>query len=151
MELLANPMTVQPMDVRSDAQLQPAYEVIEKAIATRRFRARRWLWPIAESFSACIREMSYDAKAAATMPTTMYDIASLTKVVRRHAGGEIDGGDFAVPLDLDAKIERYLPEWASGPNAEWRHRVTVRHLLTHTSGLPPFKEYGGRRRTSRTR
>src|SRR5204863_6210 len=34
-----------------------------------------------------------------------------------------------------------LPEWASGPNAEWRHRVTVRHLLTHTSGLPPFKEY----------
>src|SRR2546422_8703792 len=36
-ELSANPMTVQPMDVRSDAQLQPAYEVIEKAIADKAF------------------------------------------------------------------------------------------------------------------
>src|SRR5258708_24031313 len=72
----------------------------------------------------------------------MYDIASLTKVVATTTlVAKLAEGDFAVPLDLDAKIERYLPEWASGPNAEWRHRVTVRHLLTHTSGLPPFKEY----------
>ena len=79
----------------------------------------------------------------------MYDVASLTKVVATTTLVEkLAEGDFAVPLDLDAKIERYLPEWASGPNAEWRHRVTVRHLLTHTSGLPPFKEYW---RTSRNK
>jgi len=35
-------MTVQPMDVRGEAQLQPAYGVIEKAVADRRFRGRRW-------------------------------------------------------------------------------------------------------------
>src|SRR5882762_2569762 len=46
-----------------------------------------------------------------------------------------------VPLDLRIQIQRYLPEWASGPNTDWRHKVTVRHLLTHTSGLPAFKEY----------
>jgi CubicO group peptidase (beta-lactamase class C family) len=73
-------------------------------------------------------------------------------------------GDFPSPLDLDAPIERYLPEWIDGPQSEgphkvvvknlkelsawqddrqiaWRHKVTVRHLMTHTSGLPPFKEY----------
>src|SRR5207245_4875347 len=83
-----------------------------------------------------------DAKSGATVPSTMYDIASLTKVVATSTlVAKLAEGDFAVPLDLDAKIERYLPEWPSGPNAEWRHRVTVRHLLTHTSGLPPFKEY----------
>src|SRR5260370_38074802 len=72
----------------------------------------------------------------------MYDSASLTKVVgTRTLVAKLGEGDFAVPLDLDAKIERYVPEWTSGPNAEWRHRGTVRHLLTHTSGLPPFKEY----------
>src|SRR5258708_9025349 len=72
----------------------------------------------------------------------MYDMASLTKVVETTTlVAKLTEGDFAVPLDLDAKIERYLPEWASGPQPEWRHHVTVRHLLTHTSGLPPFKEY----------
>src|SRR5580692_4921520 len=37
MELPANPMTVQPMDTRGEAQLQPAYDVIEKAIADKAF------------------------------------------------------------------------------------------------------------------
>ncbi|MGA2428698.1 MAG: serine hydrolase, partial [Candidatus Acidiferrum sp.] len=75
----------------------------------------------------------------------MYDIASLTKVVvTTTLSAKLVEGDFPVPLDLDAKVERYLPEWAASANGqdlEWRHKVTVRHLLTHTSGLPPFKEY----------
>src|SRR5258708_648198 len=33
MELPATQMTVQPMDARGEAQLQPAYNVIEKAVA----------------------------------------------------------------------------------------------------------------------
>src|SRR5205807_3332087 len=44
-------------------------------------------------------------------------------------------------LQLDAPIATYLPEWAAGPNPEWRRNVTLRHLLTHTSGLPPHKPY----------
>jgi CubicO group peptidase (beta-lactamase class C family) len=49
--------------------------------------------------------------------------------------------DFPSPLDLDAPIERYLPEWATGPQPEWRHKVTARNLMTHSSGLPAFQEY----------
>jgi len=142
-ELPANPMTVQPTDARGDAQLQPAYEVIEKAIADKAFPGAT----LAVGYRGKVAihafgKLSYDAKAAKVRPTTMYDIASLTKVVATTTlVAKLAEGDFPVPLDLDAKIERYLPEWARGPQPEWRHRVTVRHLLTHTSGLPPFKEY----------
>ncbi|OLD82746.1 MAG: hypothetical protein AUF67_02950 [Acidobacteria bacterium 13_1_20CM_58_21] len=142
-ELPANPMTVQSMETQGEAQLQPAYDVIEKAIADKGFPGATLA--VGYRGKLAVRsfgKLSYDAKAAATAPTTMYDIASLTKVVATTTlVAKLAEGDFAVPLDLDAKIERYLPEWPSGPNAEWRHRVTLRHLLTHTSGLPPFKEY----------
>src|SRR5215813_9810401 len=37
MELPANPMKLQPMDVRGEAQLQPAYQVLEKAIVDKAF------------------------------------------------------------------------------------------------------------------
>jgi beta-N-acetylhexosaminidase len=142
-ELPANPMTLQPMDARGEGQLRPAYEVIEQAIADKAFPGAT----LAVGFRGKVAihafgKLSYDAKAAAVKPSTMYDIASLTKVlVTTTLVAKLAEGDFAVPLDLDAKIERYLPEWASGPQPEWRHRVTVRHLLTHTSGLPAFKEY----------
>src|SRR6266566_699058 len=141
-ELAANPMTLQPMDARGEAQLRPAYDVVEKGIADKAFPgATLALGYRGKVAIHAFGKLSYDTKAA-TAPATMYDIASLTKVVvATTLVAKLAEGDFAVPLDLDAKIERYLPEWASGPNAEWRHRVTVRHLLTHTSGLPPFKEY----------
>src|SRR6266478_2527837 len=143
MELQANPMALQPMDVRGEAQLQPAFSVIEKAISDKAFPGATLAVGYRGKVSVrTFGKLSYDAKSAATVPATMYDIASLTKVVATTTlVAKLAEGDFAVPLDLDAKIERYLPEWGSGPNAEWRHRVTVRHLLTHTSGLPPFKEY----------
>jgi len=142
-ELPANPMALQPMDERGKAQLQPALEVIGKAISEKAFPGAT----LAVGYRGKVSvhgfgKVSYDAKAAATKLDTMYDIASLTKVVATTTlVAKLAEGDFAVPLDLDAKIERYLPEWGSGPNEVWRHRVTVRHLLTHTSGLPAFKEY----------
>jgi len=37
MQVPANPMTLQPMDVRGEALLKPAFEVIEKAIGDRAF------------------------------------------------------------------------------------------------------------------
>src|SRR5467141_1315976 len=143
MELPASPMTVQPMDLRGEAQVQPAYGVIEKAVADKAFPGATLAVGYRGKVSVrSFGKLSYDAKATVTKPNTMYDIASLTKVVATTTlVAKLAEGDFAVPLDLDAKIEQYLPEWASGPNADWRHRVTVRHLLTHTSGLPPFKEY----------
>jgi CubicO group peptidase (beta-lactamase class C family) len=66
---------------------------------------------------------------------TLWDLASLTKVVGLTSVimQLVEQGT----VDLDAPLQRYLPDW-TGRNKE---RVTVRHLLTHTSGLPAFKAY----------
>jgi CubicO group peptidase (beta-lactamase class C family) len=65
--------------------------------------------------------------------TTVYDLASLTKVLvlTTLAMMAVDEGKLA----LDTAVQVYLPEFA-GPGKE---RVTVRHLLTHSSGLPAHR------------
>lgn len=142
-ELRGNPMMLEAMDVHSETKLQPVYQVIEGAIADKAFPGATLAIGYRGSVAIhAFGKLSYDAKAADVGPDTMYDIASLTKVVvTTTLVAELAEGDFPVPLDLDAKVERYLPEWAAGPQPDWRHRVTVRHLMTHTSGLAPFKEY----------
>ena len=158
MEVPANPMKLQPMDARAEAQLHPVYDVVEKAIADKAFPGATLAVGYRGKLAIhAFGKLSYDAKSAAVVPTTMYDIASLTKVVATTTlVARLLEGDFPVGLDLDAKVERYLPEWTAtrgsaqglqsllhedAKDLEWRRRVTVRHLLTHTSGLPPFKEY----------
>jgi len=143
LELPADPMKLQPMDVRSEAQLQPAFDVVETAIKDKAFPGATLAVGYRGKVSLhSFGKLTYDAKSPDVSLKTMFDIASLTKVVATTTlVAKLAEGDFPVPIDLDAKVERYLPQWAGGPQPEWRHRVTVRHLLTHTSGLPPFKEY----------
>ncbi len=149
-EVPADAMKLQPMDVRSEAQLQPAFDVIEAAIKDKAFPGATLAIGYRGKISRhAFGKQTYEGKSPNIAIDTMYDIASLTKVVATTTiVAKLAEGDFPVRLDLDANVERYLPEWASGPQPEWRHRVTVRHLLTHTPGLPPFKEYW---RTSKTK
>ncbi|HKI68294.1 MAG TPA: serine hydrolase domain-containing protein, partial [Verrucomicrobiae bacterium] len=62
---------------------------------------------------------------------TVFDLASLTKVVATTPAIMllIQRGQ----VKLDAPVETYIPEFTGGE----RNLVTVRELLTHTSGLPP--------------
>ena len=62
-------------------------------------------------------------------PGTIYDIASLTKVVGLTTACMllVDQGKLA----LDAPVQRYVPQFG-GPGKE---RVTIRQLLTHAAGL----------------
>ncbi|MGB7494936.1 MAG: glycoside hydrolase family 3 N-terminal domain-containing protein [Candidatus Acidiferrum sp.] len=142
-DLPANPMKLQPMDVRGEAQLQPAFTVIENAVADKAFPGATVAIGYRDKVSYhAFGHLSYDKDSPAVKLNTMYDLASLTKVVVTTTLVEkLVEGDFPSPLDLDAPVSRYLPEWASGPQPEWRSKVTMRNLMTHTSGLPPFKEY----------
>jgi uncharacterized protein YbbC (DUF1343 family)/CubicO group peptidase (beta-lactamase class C family) len=62
---------------------------------------------------------------------TIFDAASLTKVVATTPSVWllIQRGR----IDIDAPVSRYIPEFRGG----WRDEITIRHLLTHTSGLRP--------------
>ena len=64
---------------------------------------------------------------------TIWDLASLTKVIGTTTALMQLWADHRV--DLDAPVQRYLPEFV-GPHKEL---VTVRHLLTHSSGLPGWR------------
>ncbi len=70
-------------------------------------------------------------------PRTLFDLASLTKVVGTttavmmlvHQGR----------LHLDDKVVRYLPWWSRGDPR--KNEVTVRQLLLHRSGLPAYRRW----------
>ncbi len=60
-------MTVQPMDSRADASLQPAYDVIEKAIAAKAFPGATLAVGYRGKVSIhAFGHLSYDAKSPAT-------------------------------------------------------------------------------------
>jgi beta-N-acetylhexosaminidase len=143
MKAAASPMILQPADAAFESQMRPAFDVIEKAIADKAFPGATLAVGYRDKVVLhAFGKLSYDVNSPATKKETMYDIASLTKVVVTTTLVEkLVEGDFPSPLDLDAPIERYLPEWTTGPQPDWRRKVTVRNLMTHTSGLPPFKEY----------
>lgn len=75
-----------------------------------------------------------DSLAPAPDAQTIWDLASLTKVVGMTTAMMQLVETRAVALD--APVQRYLPEW----EGLWKDRVTVRHLLTHSSGLRAHRE-----------
>ena len=64
---------------------------------------------------------------------TLWDMASLTKVVALTSS--MMQLVEQKKVDLDSPVQKYLPDW-KGPNKD---KVTVRHLLTHSSGLPSWR------------
>ncbi|MES1259201.1 MAG: serine hydrolase domain-containing protein [Gemmatimonadota bacterium] len=63
---------------------------------------------------------------------THWDLASLTKIVATTSAIATLVQEHK--LDLDAPVAHYLPEFSGGRKGE----VTVRMLLNHTSGMPPY-------------
>ena len=115
----------------------PAGEVLKRAVAARAFpaavadvgTATQPLWR--EAFG----RLTFSGDAPAATLETIFDLASLTKVlsttalVMRH----VERG----PIALDDAIGRYLPSWAGRD----RESVTVRDLLAHCSGLPAHRHF----------
>jgi len=72
-----------------------------------------------------------DSSGRAVTPQTPFMIASLTKPITVLAIMQlVEQGK----LDRDAPVQRYLP-WFRVADADASARITVRHLMSHTSGL----------------
>src|SRR6478672_2504377 len=70
------------------------------------------------------------ASSAVSPERTLYDLASLTKVVATTAAVMVLYDEHRI--SLDAPVSRYLPAFSRGAKT----RVTIRELLEHRSGLP---------------
>ncbi|MDQ3998529.1 MAG: beta-lactamase family protein, partial [Gemmatimonadota bacterium] len=84
---------------------------------------------------ASVGRIDWDSAAPRPSEHTLWDLASLTKVIGMTSAMMqlVERGR----VELDAPAQRYIPEWVGSSRAQ----VTVRHLLTHTSGLPAFRRY----------
>jgi CubicO group peptidase (beta-lactamase class C family) len=123
---------------------EPARQLLRDGVAARAFpsaivevgRQHEVLWQ--EAFG----RVTYDADAPVADTDTLFDLASLTKVIATATLTMrlIDRG----ALSLSDRVGR----WLSGWRGDDRSDVTIRDLLAHASGLtaylPFFRDYLGR-------
>ena len=83
-----------------------------------------------------VGHFTYEIDSPPVQPSTIFDLASLTKVLATTPAAMLlcDQG----LLSLDAPVVEWLPEFAAGSSDPRRLKVTVRMLLDHSSGLPGY-------------
>ena len=150
-DLCAKAMTLDAAQP-SKQRLAAAWAVLDRAVADGAFPgAAAAVGYHGDLFIHGVGRQTYEATAAEVTPDTLYDAASLTKpvVTVTLAAMLVEAGE----LDLDAPVAQLIPEWQDAPGiaasaapgvvtrVDERARVTVRHLLTHTSGLPAHLDY----------
>src|SRR5579871_2360482 len=123
-------------------RFQAAYRVLEDAIAAKAFPGCSFGVLAGGSVQLVdgLGRFTYQDSAERVAPETVFDIASVTKVVATTAMAMllVQRGQ----LDVDTTLGEILPEFVA-----WRERtdaarrVTLRHLLAHNSGLPGYVEF----------
>jgi len=123
---------------RQDEQFQRAFDVLRSGIDQRAFPGAT----VAVTHQGKViahkglGHFTYDAASPAVTAETVYDLASVTKVIATTTACMIlyDRGLFK----LDKPLVELLPQFAESGAGQKdpRRQVTLRMLLAHTSGLP---------------
>jgi beta-N-acetylhexosaminidase len=127
-----------------DPRFSTVDALIQEKIDERAFPGAQLLVRLSDGsvYQRCYGTYSYEAGSPRVHDSTLYDIASLTKVVattsaimRLYEEGL---------LHLDSAAASYLPEFgANGKDA-----VTIRQLLQHRGGLEAFRQFHPRAENS---
>jgi CubicO group peptidase (beta-lactamase class C family) len=137
------------LDAYSDQELRfdRAFGVLEKAIQERVFPGASVAIAQDGKLLAlkAVGRFTYDPADSLVSPGTIFDLASVTKVVATTAMAMLlyQRGQ----LDLDQHVAAVIPDFADVKDAGFkdseearrRKRVTLRMLLLHSSGLPAYE------------
>jgi CubicO group peptidase (beta-lactamase class C family) len=126
----------------SDPRFGAVYRVLEDAIAAGAFPG--CAFGVLKDSEVVVQDacgqFTYEESSASVASGTVFDLASVSKVVATTAIAMLlyQRGH----LDLDAKLGDLLPEFVRGREPDdAANRVMLRHLLAHNSGLPAYVEF----------
>jgi len=121
----------------SDFDFSSSWKIIDDAINTKLFPGAQIL-VIKDSEILADKSFGYqtfESNSNAIDSNTIYDIASLTKVIATTP--IIMKLIKKKYLHLNHEIYQFYPEF----RGELKDKVTIKHLLTHSSGLKPYEQY----------
>jgi len=111
--------------------------IIEKAIDNQVFPGAQIFVSKGENilYNNGLGKLSYDVNAKNVNSETIYDVASLTKVLATTP--IIMKLVQKKQIGLNYLLSDFYPEFSKGK----KQNITIEHLLTHTSGLKPYIEF----------
>lgn len=125
-----------------DEHFRDVFGILEKAIVARAFPGCSLAVTFRGELVAykALGHFTYDPVSTKVISASLYDLASLTKVVATTAMAMIlyERG----LLDLEAPVTGMVPEFAGqfADDDPRRREVTLRMLLAHSSGLPAYEK-----------
>jgi CubicO group peptidase (beta-lactamase class C family) len=139
------PDTSRPRDNASDqleGRFGAAYRVLEEAIAAGAFPG--CVFGVLAGGELVVNDalgrFTYQPESPAMTAETLFDVASLTKVVATTAAAMLMVQRHQI--DVDALLGDLLPGIVAGRDpGDPARAITLKHLLAHNSGLPGYVEF----------
>ena len=131
--LLDAPLDQMSTDLRSFLNPSPTHPLYAGGVV---LASRHGVVPVHDAAGKALRYTDVDAELPADQQVpmrrdTIFDLASVTKTFTTIAVmQQVEAGR----VDLDEPVATYLPDFAQNGKDD----VTIRHLLTHTGGLPAW-------------
>jgi serine-type D-Ala-D-Ala carboxypeptidase len=135
-----NPVAAGEMGMR--ARFDRVYRVMEDAIAAQAFPGCAFGVLAGDEvvLEDAMGRFTYAADSPAVTPATVFDIASLTKVVATTAMAMLL--EQRGLLDVETPLSPVLPRFVAGRTAnDPAQHLSLRHLLAHNSGLPGYVQF----------
>jgi len=128
--------------LREPGAFSHVYDVLTDAIAAHAFPG--CAFGVLTNGSVVLQDAlgssTYEDDAFPIAPETIFDIASVSKVVATAAAVMLLVQREL--LDLDTPVGEFLPGFVVGrESSQSARRITLRHLLAHNSGLPGYVEF----------